>query len=178
MLDINVEDLTLIGAGSHGKVYRLDEKRCLKICKNAKHIQMEFAVLKHSERFPHFPRVYECEDNYMIREYFDGPNVRQYILEHGLSKRLCANLLEILEIFKELGYTRLDCRLSHIIVAENETLKIIDPTRNMDKTADYPRKLLLGLNQLGYKNKFLDYVKELHPDYYQAWKARSTADNS
>ena len=32
MQDINVEGLPLIGVGTHGKVYRLDDKRCIKVC--------------------------------------------------------------------------------------------------------------------------------------------------
>jgi predicted Ser/Thr protein kinase len=170
MQEIDVNNLTVIGKGAHGTVYRLDDKRCIKVCKNEKHMQMEFAVLKHSERFPHFPRVYECKGNYMIREYFDGPNAREYIQKNGLSTSLCDKLIEIIDIFKELGYTRLDCRFSHIIIIDGEQLKIIDPTRNMDKTADYPIKLLKGLEEFGYKEKFLSRVKEVRPEYYQAWK--------
>lgn len=170
MLDVNVKDLPLIGEGSHGKVYRLDDKRCIKVCKKEKHIQLEFNVLKHSERFPQFPRVYECEGNYMIREFFAGPNARDYIKEKGLSEGLCDRLIEIIDIFKELGYTRLDCRFSHIIITDGENLKIIDPTRNMDKIAEYPRSMLNNLEQLGYKQKFLEHVRKVRPDYYEAWK--------
>lgn len=170
MLNINVEGLPVIGEGSHGKVYRLDDKRCIKVCKRGKHIQLELKVLKHSERFPQFPKVFECEENYMIREFFDGPNARDYIKQNGLSDGLCDKLIEIIDIFKELGYTRLDCRFSHMIITEGENVKIIDPTRNMDKIADYPRDMLKGLNQLGYKQKFLQRVKQVRPDYYEAWK--------
>lgn len=170
MKEINVKGLELVGEGSHGKVYRLDPMRCIKVCKRQKHILLELEVLKHSERFPHFPRVYECKDNYMIREYFDGPNLREYILQNGLSQSLACKLIEIMDIFKELGYTRLDCRMAHIIVTEGEQLKLIDPTRNMDKVCDYPHKLLLGLDRLGYRQQFLEFVKEVRPDYYAAWK--------
>lgn len=139
MEDINVESLPLIGEGCHGKVYRLDEKRCIKVCKKEKHIQLEFRVLKHSQRFPQFPKVFECKGNYMIREFFDGPNAKQYISERGLSEGLCNQLIEIIDIFKELGYTRLDCRFSHLIVTDGENLKVIDPTRNMDKLPHTPK---------------------------------------
>ncbi len=170
MQDINVKALPLIGEGSHGKVYRLDDKRCIKVCKNEEPIQLEFRVLKHSGRFPQFPKVYECKGKYMIREFFDGPNAKEYISKNGLSEGLCNKLIEIIDIFKELGYTRLDCRFAHIIVTKGENLKIIDPTRNMDKVAKYPRRMLNDLDQLGYKQKFLQHVRKVRPDFYKAWK--------
>lgn len=170
MNETDLIGLTLMGEGSHGKVFRLDENRCIKVCKKEKHIQMEFRVLKHSERFSHFPRVYECSGRYMVREYFDGPTTHEYIKRCGLSESLSKQLLEIIDIFKELGYTRLDCKLNHIIVTNGENLKVIDPTRNMDKIAQYPRRMLEDLDKLGFKEIFLQYVKELRPDYYDQWK--------
>ncbi len=169
-MGINVKGLPLIGQGSHGKVYKLDDHCCIKVCNKAKHIQLEFKVLKHSEKYPHFPRVYECKDNYMIREYFDGPNAKEYIRKHGLNRDIAKKLIEIIDMFKELGYTRLDCRLGNIIVTRGEELKIIDPTRNMDKLADYPRKMLTGLAELNLQEEFLNFVKELRPEYYEQWK--------
>jgi RIO-like serine/threonine protein kinase len=169
-MDIDVKGLDVIGEGRHGKVYRLDEKRCLKVYKKKVYMEMEYKVLKHSERFPYFPRVYECKDNYMIREYFDGPNLRQYIQNNGFSETLAIKLLEVIDSFVELEYSRLDCRLPHIIVIKGECLKIIDPTRNMSKTVNYPCRLLAELDGLGIKNSFLEYTKAFRPDYYAKWK--------
>lgn len=105
----------------------------------------------------------------MIREYFNGPDARQYINQYGLSKAFVRKLIKIIDIFIKLGYSRIDCRLSHIIVTKDMELKIIDPTRNMHKKVDYPRQMLSELKKLGYKEKFLQYVKELNPDYYHKW---------
>lgn len=167
---IDIDGLTFIGEGRHGKVYRLDEKRCIKIYKKRAYAQLEYQVLKHSEGFSHFPRVYECKDNYMVREYFEGPNLRDYIIKNGFSENLAKKLLEILDSFVELGYSRLDCRLPHIIVSAGERLKIIDPTRNMSKYCSHPQKMLAELEQLGFKNAFLEYTKLRRPDYYTKWR--------
>lgn len=172
MKKIDTSSLTLIGQGSHGKVYRLDESRCIKVCTNKKNIQMEYRVLKHCEGFPQFPRVYECEGNYMIREYVDGQNIADYIIEHGLDRELARKLVELIDVFKQLGFTRLDCRFSQIFITNEKQLKVIDTTRHMDKHADYPYKLLKALRRLGYKDQFMAYVKELRPGYYQTWQEK------
>ncbi|HWJ03876.1 MAG TPA: hypothetical protein VNU93_09360 [Verrucomicrobiae bacterium] len=165
-MDFNLNDLPLIGQGSHGRVYRLDEHRCLKICRTDKHIALEYEILQRAAKYPQFARVYECEGNYMIREYFDGPNLGDYLKQHGFNKDIAAQMLEILDIFKQLGFNRWDCRFSHIIVTEGGKLRVIDPTNNMKKVALYPRKMMNGLKKLGYEQQFLDYVKEVRPDYY------------
>lgn len=166
----NTDGLTLVGEGHHGKVYRLDDTRCIKIYLKKDFMKMEYKVLKHSERFPFFPRVYECKENYMVREYFEGPNLWEYISKNGLSENIVIQLLAILDSFIELGYTKLDCHLHHIIVTHGECLKIIDPTTNMTRKASFPRTMLEQLKKLGVKKTFLDYTKVLRPQYYAKWK--------
>lgn len=166
---IYYKKLPKIGEGRHGKVYLLDQNRCIKKYKNKKYARMEYQVLEHSKGCAHFPCVYYFEDRFMIREYFNGPDARQYINQYGLSKAFVRKLIKIIDIFIKLGYSRIDCRLSHIIVTKDMELKIIDPTRNMHKKVDYPRQMLSELKKLGYKEKFLQYVKELNPDYYHKW---------
>lgn len=170
MNDINLKELILIGEGSHGKVYRLDDKRCIKVCRTVKHMLNEYSVLKHAEQFPHFPRVYECKDNYMIREYIDGINIIDFIQKNGFDQDLAKKLIEIIDVFSKLGFTRLDCRFSQLFVTGDKQIKIIDTTRHMDKIANYPYKMLKGLRRLGYKEEFLKYVQEFRPNYYEAWK--------
>jgi len=170
-MEIDVRGLTLIGEGRHGKVYRLDEKLCVKLYKKKSYLQMEYEVLKSSARFPQFPRIYECTENYMIREFFEGPNLAEYIRLNGMSETLAKKILEIIDAFIELEYSRIDCRLPHIIVTKGENLKIIDPTRNRSKVCAYPRSLLKELNSLGCKHEFLHYTKAMRPEYYAKWQA-------
>ena len=169
-MQIDVKELEFIGEGRHGTVYRLDDRRCVKIYKRDIYRQKEYHVLKHSQRFAWFPRVYECKDNYMIREYFEGSNLREYLTKNGFSNDLATKLFQIIDSFIQLGYSRIDCRLSHIIVTEGEFLKVIDPTRNMSKRCSYPRRLLAELNNLGFKDAFLQYTKGVRPDLYELWK--------
>lgn len=172
MSSIDVSRLELVGEGTHGKVYRLDEKRCIKVCTLESDMQREYRVLKHAEGFPQFPRVYECKGNYMIREFVDGQNIADFIEENGLDADLAKQLIDLVDVFSKLGFTRLDCRLSQLFVTKDKQLKIIDTTAHMESIADYPYKMLQGIRKLGYTIQFLNYVKELRPDYYQAWISR------
>lgn len=172
-MSVNVNGLELVGEGHHGKVYRLDDKRCIKIYKKKAFLQMEYEVLKHSEHFPYFPKVYECGKNYMIREYIEGPNLWEYLQQHGLSKDITVKLLELIDSFIELQYSKQDCHLHHLIVTEKEQLRMIDPTTNMSRSTSYPRILLKQLHELGYLDQFFQYVRELRPNYYQQWHAHA-----
>ncbi|HZW83248.1 MAG TPA: hypothetical protein VFF14_07535 [Candidatus Deferrimicrobium sp.] len=167
---IDVKALTLAGEGHHGKVYLLDQKRCVKVYSKRTFMEMEYKVLKHSERYPYFPKVYECKDDYMIREYFEGPNLLEYLEQHRLNENVAIQLLKIIDSFIELGFSKIDCHLHHIIVTEGEFLKIIDPTTNMTRKSSVPRKLLDTLDKLGYKDTFLEYTKVVRPHYYAKWK--------
>lgn len=168
-MTIDVEGLQLVGEGRHGKVYRLDHKLCVKVYWQKAFKEQELKVLRASEHSTFFPKVLACGEDYIIREYFDGPCLKEYLQTNKLTMDLAKQLLEIVDTFAQLGFTRLDCRLSHIIVTEGGRLKIIDPTRNMTKISGYPRKILHGLKELGLKEQFLEFVKELRPENYAKW---------
>lgn len=168
--EMNLKKLPLVGKGGHGSIYRLDDTRCIKECKEEAFMKMEYRVLEHSKHFSHFPRVYACRGKRMIREYFEGPNAETHIKKNGLSKEFAKKLLELIEIFRQLGYTRIDCQLRHVIVVRGERLKFVDPTRYMDKVSKHPLILMRELKKLRCKKTFLEYVKELRPDLFEKWK--------
>lgn len=163
-------DLILIGEGRNGKVYRLNDQQCLKVYNNLSHLQKELRVLQDAQRYPQFPRLYFHGENYMIRAYCPGPNAKQYLREHGFTPDFAAKLLELLDIFKELNFTKLDCRLTHIIVTEEENLQVIDPARSMGTVCAIPKRMLKGLTRLGYADAFLRYVQQNRPDLYASWQ--------
>lgn len=166
---INLNQLPVIGKGVHGKVYRLDENRCLKICKKAKDMKMEYNVLKHAEGYSQFPKVYECKGRYMIREYIDGLNIKVYIKQNGFDNNLARDLTELIMVFIKLKFTRIDIRMSELFVTRDHKLKIIDTTRYLDKKASYPFKMLSVLKDLGCYHLYINYLKENYPAFYKAW---------
>ncbi|HEY5563539.1 MAG TPA: AarF/UbiB family protein [Clostridiaceae bacterium] len=170
MENINISRLPLIGQGVHGKVYKIDENRCIKVCKDIKDMQMEYAVLKHAEGYPQFPKVYECKKNYMIREYIDGQNIRTYIKRNGLDNNIARGLTELIKVFIRLNFTRIDIRMAEVFVTANNQIRIVDTTRYMDKQASYPKKMLKNLNELGYLKQYMYFLKENYPEFYNSWR--------
>jgi len=150
-------------------VYRLDKNRCIKICKNTKDMQMEYRVLKRAERYPQFPKVYQCKGKYMIREYVDGQNIVDYIKKNGFSNNLARELTELIKVFIKLKFTRIDIRMSEVFVTRDNKIKIIDTTRYLDKKASYPIKMLTVLEELGYKRRYNDFLKKYYLEFYRKW---------
>jgi predicted Ser/Thr protein kinase len=124
--DLNLLDCTLIGKGHNGVVYMLPEGKVIKICFKAKNCKKEYFILNkvHDNKF--FPRVYGMSGNYMIRDYVDGIFLHDYIKYEGLDRRLALKIMDLLEEFKKLKFTKLDLRCKDIIVTPNGSLKVIE----------------------------------------------------
>ena len=165
----NYNNLSLIGEGGHGKIYSLCNERCIKVCKKTKNMKKEYGVLKIIEGYPQFPVVYECKDNYMIREYIDGPNIKEYITENGLSNNLAKELTELIKIFIKFKFKRIDVKMHEVFITEKDKFKIIDTTRYLDKKATYPFKMLRSLEHLGYKDQYMNFLKGNYPEFFELW---------
>lgn len=166
---IDISGLPLIGKGTHGSVYMLDKDRCIKVCEDIDDMQMEYNVLKHVEGHYQFPKVYECKDNYMIREYVGGQNVKEYIEKNGLDDNLAKELTELIKVFIKLKFTRIDIRMHEVFINEDHKVKIIDTTRYLDKYASYPQKMLRSLENLGCLEQYMNFLKVNYPEFYKKW---------
>lgn len=169
MGNINTKNLTFVGKGVHGKVYKLDDERCIKICKKTKDMQMEYKVLKHAKGYPQFPKVYECKDNYMIRELINGENIIPYLKKNDLDTNLARELTELIKVFMKLNFTRIDIRMSEVFVTKNHKIRIVDTTRYLDKHSSYPRKMFKKLHELGCLKQYMNFLKENYPEFYKGW---------
>jgi len=170
MEKIDISKLPVIGSGTHGSVYRLDENRCIKICEDIKDMQMEYRVLKYVEGYRQFPKVYECKNNYMIHEYVGGQDIKTYIEKNGFDYSLATELTELLKLFIKLKFTRIDIRMHEVFINEDHKIKIIDTTRYLDKRASYPQKMLRSLRKLGLLEQYMNFLKINYPEFYKAWK--------
>lgn len=166
---INLKYCKLLGEGHHGKVYTITDDRVIKVCKDSKSCIYEAFILTRTEGSIHFPKLYEFDEHIIIRDYVGGESLQHYIKKKGLSKRLCLNLLELLEEFKTLGFTKLDIRCKDIMVQENEFLMVIDPKSCFTRRVNYPRHLMKGLEKLGVLDIFLSIIREVRPDLYLQW---------
>jgi predicted Ser/Thr protein kinase len=168
-LDIDLKECRLIGVGNNGWVYRMPDGRVIKICREAKSCIKEYAILKRTNGNKHFPRVYGQCGNYMIRDYVGGECMKDYIKRKGLSRRLAVNLIELIEEFRRLEFTKLDIRCRDLYVQKNEHIMVIDPRASYTRNVGYPRHLMKGLNNLRVLDKFMEIVKKERPDIYKRW---------
>lgn len=170
--DVDIRDCKFLGEGHNGIVYLLPDGRVIKIFKNQKNCEKEYMILKAVDGSRHFPKAYEGVGNYIIRDYVGGECLKDYIKRKGLSRRLAINLIELIDEFKRLNFTKLDARCRDIYVQDGEFLMVIDPKYSYTREKDFPRHLAKGLNKLGVLGKFMEVLKKERPKLYKDWKVK------
>lgn len=166
---LNIKELEFLGSGTQGKVYKIDSKRCIKIFKRKASCKDELKTLEMAQGDSHFPRLYEYGDNYIIREYIDGIELNKYLLSHPLTPIISYEIIQLYEAMIAVGFKRLDSAIFHIFVTSSDNLKLIDTAKAMKKKTIYPKLIIEGLEKLGYKEEFLDFVKVIRPELYIKW---------
>lgn len=167
--DVNLLGCKYVGEGHNGKIYLLKDGRILKLFKNRKACSEEYEILSSVDGNPHFPRIYEYGINYMIRDYVGGENLKKFIEKNGLPESLAHNIINLMEEFKRLNFTKIDIRCKDIFVQDDGSLKVIDPKSLYRRERDYPHKLMKGLNNLDVLDNFEQVLKKVRPDLYKLW---------
>lgn len=166
---LNVKELKLLGSGTQGKVYRIDSQKCIKIFKKKSVCRAELETLTMGQIDKHFPTLYTYGKNYIIRECVNGMELDRYLKANPLTPNISNKILELYDAMKKVGYNRLDTTLFHIFINEQGELKIIDTAKAMKKKTICPYSLIKGLEKLGYKKSFLNFVRTSRPDLYNTW---------
>lgn len=166
---LNINELQFLGAGTQGKVYKIDSERCIKIFKRKLVCADEIETLAMAQIDSHFPRLYEFDEDYIIREYIDGIELDKYLSSHPLTQHISNRIIELYEAMNWVGYSRLDAAPFHIFLTASDEIKLIDTARAMKKKTIYPSLIINGLAELGYKKQFLSFVKTNRPDLYAKW---------
>ncbi|NMB45046.1 MAG: hypothetical protein GX998_01405 [Firmicutes bacterium] len=170
MEGVKIEQLEFVGAGKHGEVYKIDDRRCIKIYKERHYLRLELAALQRGEDAPFFPRVYDWGRDYIIRQYAPGVPLNRYLRGNPFTLDIARQLVEMVETMHRLGFRRADTRLSHVIIDPKGKLWLIDPVNTMRKSPSFPRKLLKGLMRRGVDGEFLEYVEAHYPQTYARWE--------
>lgn len=161
-----------LGSGHNGIVYSLPNKKVVKIFKNKKVCESEYAILMRTRKSKYFPKVYEHGSYYIIRDYASGERLDKYIKKYGLNKEISRNIVKLIYEFKKLKFYKLDIRCKDLYLKDDFTITVIDPKNNYSKKVIYPRHLMKGLNNLGVIDEFLSVVNQDHPDLYKLWNFR------
>ncbi|MEH7388265.1 hypothetical protein V7147_23130, partial [Bacillus sp. JJ1521] len=170
----NPTSYPLIGKGNQGAVFRISSDKCVKIYGKPERARKEGDVLKVAQESPIIPRLYEVGPNFIIMEYFEGPTLFQYLQSKGfISDNMTKEILFMLKEIKRLKFTRLDARMSHIIVTRQnggKKLKVIDHYNSCTKIRSRPKELFNDLKRLGMLPSFLKKLKNIDPESYAEWK--------
>lgn len=165
----NIKKLELIGKGTQGNVYLIDSQKCIKIFKNKKDCNNEVKTLLMAQGDMHFPKLYKYGKKYIIREYVNGIELDQYLLKEKLTTQISNKLIELYEAIVNVGYLRKDTAIFHILVLISGELKLIDTANAMKKKSTIPNLLISGLEDVGYKDEFFEFLKSNRPDLYVHW---------
>lgn len=175
MKQLNIEgmDLTVIKVlhdGKTDKVYLTTDNKVIKISKNTDDCRREYLILKYCKNNKYFPQVYKYNYGYIIREYIDGICLIDYIKKNSLDESLALALVDLIENFALLNFTRLDTGISHIFITKTGELKVIGLKNNYTRKEKYPKHLISGLRKLKVSKKFFKILKKERPDLYERWK--------
>lgn len=171
--DVEVENnssLQMIGKGRQGAVFQYSDDICVKVFGNQEDCDREYYALSLGKNTELFPKVHTKGKLYIAMDFVKGVDLREYLQSQPLTEELSNKLIQMLIVFKEIGYERIDHHKRQIYLQEDGSLKVIDVARTVwrDRVYPYPRKLL---NSLGAENKevFLSHVQALAPELYKEW---------
>jgi predicted Ser/Thr protein kinase len=139
----NIKDLEILGKGTQGSVYKIDNKKCIKIFKKKSDCAKEKVTLEMAQNSKYFPRVYTCGEDYIVREYIEGIELDKYLKHYPLTINISKKILDIYEAIGEVGYKRQDIVLFHILITKEGSFKIIDTGRVMKERRTYPKLILM-----------------------------------
>jgi len=166
----NLKELKFLGRGTQGSVYRIDSKRCIKVFKSSRVCMDEFKTLFIAQAYDQFPKLYFVGKNYIIRECINGIELDKYLRKYPLTPSMCMKIIELFDTMDKIGYRRLDSAIFHIFVTPQGSLRVIDTSKALRKKTRCPKLFLKGLEKSGYKEEFLNFVKNTRPDLYAKWK--------
>lgn len=167
----NLTSLELLGQGAQGAVFKLSSDRCIKIYAKPCKAEKERKALEAGAHHAFMPRLYEAGKNYIVMELIQGSDLGHFLHELGeVPKPIVRQVLRILDGMKEMGFTRIDMRLRHILVTKEEKLKVVDHVNAFTANSKIPTKLLLDLKKEKLLKPFLKKVKKIDPTAYKCWK--------
>lgn len=166
----DVSRLRLIGQGHEGKVYLLPDDKVLKVFHKSSSCKRQIEILLKAQNSRFFPTVFYFDNYSIIMSFIHGNTLSSYLKQNNIDKHLSLELVELIEDFKRLGFTKLDMRLGHIFLQPDNTIKVIDPRGSYEKIRNYPKSMIKGLYKRGALDDFFKYIKEDYPKYYKHWK--------
>ncbi|MGD6836580.1 hypothetical protein ACQCVL_08395 [Bacillus thuringiensis] len=161
---------SLIGMGTQGAVFKLDEDKCVKIYCDSVQAKKEIKILKAGQHLSFMPVVYDTGSNYVVMEYFNAPTLTEYLKDCTyIPSFIVEKLLYILKNLQQVKSTMIDISLRNVFVVDNDELKVIGHEPAIKGKYPVPLKLIGDLKKILLKDSFLAEVKKLEPDIFHKW---------
>lgn len=113
--------------------------------------------------------VYLIDSQRCIKIFKKNIELNHYLLKQKLTPQISNKLIELYEAMVKVGYLRQDAAIFHIFVLPSGELKLIDTAKAMKKKSTIPNLLISGLEDMGYKEDFFNFLKSHRPDFYVQW---------
>lgn len=166
---LNKRDCKFLGKGKEGAVYLTPEGYALKIFYKKKKAKQEVELLEIASQSRFFPNVIFIANNMILREYVEGINLKEYIDLHGLSYNLSCEIIDLVEEFKNMKFTRINIRNAHIFVDNNEKIHVIDPRKVFSKNTPFPKDIVKTLVKANIFDNFIKYLLDYEPLLINYW---------
>lgn len=166
---LDVKECKFLGKGKEGAVYLTPERYALKVFYSKKKALDEAKLLEQVKDSRFFPNALFIVNNVILREYVQGDNLYDYIKSNNLSYKLSTEIIDLIEDFKRLKFTRLDIRNAHIFVNENGKIQVIDPRKVFVKNIPFPKEIIKVLVKLNVFDDFLKHLLSYKPYLLNYW---------
>lgn len=169
----NPTNLILVGMGGQGAVFKLDDYRCIKIYHDRNIAFAEQNAYLKTIGSPIMPKLYEIGAKYIIIEYIGTKNLKDYLLEKGkVSEKITQELIKMFREMKRLNFIRRDESLRHILLNEDEEVKIIDHVYAFTLDNPLPVKMFRQLNEIGMLKSFILQGKDQEPSLFKVFSEK------
>ncbi|CAM3918975.1 hypothetical protein [Mesobacillus thioparans] len=170
-IDIDASrDYPIVSRGPKSVIFKISHEHCLKVYTNMDQLKLEADGLYAAQDFSFIPKLYRVGPNFMIREFYDAPTLKDYLKNCTyLPENIAINLLTIVKGMKKAKLMMGSDPLDHIFVTGNEELKLISPIKD-NGNSPIPLSLLNDLKGILLQDSFLSHVKKLDPSLYNKWK--------
>lgn len=168
----NPTTLKLVGAGSQGAVFQLDDEDiCVKIYVNPNAATKEGKALEAAKDTHIVPRLYEVGPNYVIMEYLKGRNLKDYLKgQQETPESFTGQIIMTRKELKRVGFSRIKTSIGHFVVTKGNVLKAIDHSDGLTMNDPYNPKMFRDLKKLGLLDTFLKQAKKIDPESYDEWQ--------
>ncbi|WBW99357.1 hypothetical protein [Oceanirhabdus sp. W0125-5] len=156
-----------IGADQNSILYSISKDKVIKIFREDIMCNREerSKLIIYENRY--FPDLLEIGQNYILREKVKGECLKDIVKRDGLNEEVAEKLVELLNEFQRLGFTKIDVRLKEIYVDNEKNIKLKDPDLYFTRDVHYPKHLCKELEKHGGLNCLLKTLYENNPELYK-----------